>query len=364
MIPIYEPDLSDLEFRYLCEAFKSGWISSKGPFMDRFEEAFTSFIGHPNQGVSVSNGTVALHLALLASDVKPGDEILVPNFTYVASANAIRYVNATPVFFGSDAFDLQPSVTSARAAITERTRAIILPHLYGCAADIYGFSKLAEESGLLLIEDCAESIGTTIDGKHLGLWGNISTFSFFGNKTMTTGEGGMVFARDSAIENKIRILKNQGLSQSGNYFHEALGYNYRMTNLQAAIGCAQVERLETILDKKNQNHHLYRNYLKNSSTVRLLEPVRGVSSYWMETVILEDSKQRDKVRHALEAKGIETRPGFTDMTNLSFYAHSKKSSVGIYGLGESLINLPSGSKLTERQIELVTEALKESLANL
>jgi perosamine synthetase len=181
---------------------------------------------------------------------------------------------------------------------------------------------------------------------------------------MTTGEGGMVFARDSAIEKKIRILKNQGLSQSGNYIHEVLGYNYRMTNLQAAIGCAQVERLETILGKKNQNHNLYTNYLKNSSTIRLLEPIRGVSSYWMETVILEDSKQRDKVRHALESKGIETRPGFTDMTNLSFYAQSKKSSVGIYGLGESVINLPSGSKLTERQIELVTEALKESLANL
>lgn len=364
MIPIYEPDLTELEFGYLREAFSSGWISSKGPFIDRFEEIFTSFVNHPNQGIAVSNGTVALHLALLASEIKPSDEILVPNFTYVASANAIRYVNATPVFFGSDEVDLQPSVASASAAITDRTRAIILPHLYGCAADVNGFLKLAEENGLLLIEDCAESIGTRLDGKHLGLWGSISTFSFFGNKTLTTGEGGMVFARDPAVAKKIRILKNQGLSQGGNYFHEVMGYNYRMTNLQAAIGCAQAERLETILGKKNQNHHLYKDYLENISTVRLLEPIRGVSSYWMETVILEDSRHMNKVRKDLMSKGIETRPGFTDMTDLSFYGQSMKSSTGIYGLGERVINLPSSPKLTEGDIELVTKVLKESLANL
>lgn len=364
MIPIYEPDLTELEFGYLCEAFMSGWISSKGPFIDRFEETFTSFVGHPGQGVSVSNGTVALHLALLASEVEPGDEILVPNFTYVASANAIRYVNAIPVFFGSDEEDLQPSVTSARAAVTDKTRALILPHLYGCAADVNGFLKLAQEFGLLLIEDCAESIGTRLDGKHLGLLGDISTFSFFGNKTMTTGEGGMVFARDPAIEKKIRILKNQGLSRVGNYIHEVVGYNYRMTNLQAAIGCAQAERLDTILGKKNQNHQIYREYLENISTIRLLEGIRGTSSYWMETVILEDSRDVNRVRQDLMSKGIETRPGFTDMTSLSFYAQSAKSSIGKYELGERVINLPSSSKLTESDIELVAKVLKDSIANL
>ena len=359
MIPVYEPDLSGNEEKYLLDAFRSGWISSKGPYVDRFEKEFAEFIGSSSQGIAVSNGTVALHLALLAINVGPEDAVLVPDFTYVACANAVAYTGAEPIFFGSEAQDLQASLESARQSISPSTKAIILPHLYGAGADAIGFRQLADEFNLVLIEDCAEAIGTYVDGRHAGSWGNISTFSFFGNKTMTTGEGGMVFAKDLDIENSIRKYKNQGLSAPGSYHHDRIGYNYRMTNLQAAIGVAQLERIDQITAKKRANHELYVKGLGSHHGISLLEASRGVSSYWMETLLIDGEISAQHIIDQLKLNGVESRPGFTEMTSLPMYSKYEVKFSGTKEKNSQIINLPSSPLLTAENIDYITSKLIE-----
>jgi perosamine synthetase len=359
VIPVYEPDLSGNEEVYLLDAFRSGWISSKGSYVDRFEKEFAQFIGSSSQGIAVSNGTVALHLALLALDVGPEHDVLVPDFTYVACANAVAYTGANPIFFGSDVDDIQASLESARQSVTKNTRALILSHLYGAPADVIGFRKLADELNIFLIEDCAEAIGTYVDGRHAGSWGDVTTFSFFGNKTLTTGEGGMVFARETAIEESIRKYKNQGLSAPGSYHHDRIGYNYRMTNLQAAIGVAQLERADEIIKRKRDNHATYVENLGSHAGLRLLEPTRGISSYWMETLLIDLGISSQEIIEKLKLHGVESRPGFTEMTSLPMYTDSQVGPPGTKKRGSQIINLPSSPLLTKQDIEYVTEKLLE-----
>jgi len=359
MIPVYEPELSGNEEKYVLDAFRSGWISSRGPYVQKFERDFADFIGSSNPGIAVSNGTVALHLALVASGIGPGDEVLVPNFTYVACANAVMYVGATPVFFGSHASDLQPSLESAEKLITKKTRAIVLPHLYGGAADIKGFHKFALELGITLIEDCAEAIGTKVEGSHVGGWGDIATFSFFGNKTLTTGEGGMVIAKNPIEDALIRKIKNQGVSKPGGYHHDLIGFNYRMTNLQAAIGVAQIERADEIISKKQANHKIYIENLKEARGWKLLESNQGQSSYWMETILFDHEVNIPEIIEKFYAVGIETRPGFSNMVLLPMYAGAKFDSTSDMNLPKKVLNLPSSPKLTREQIKFVSrESLK------
>ena len=357
MIPVYEPDLGNLEKKYVNEALDSGWISSKGEFIERFETQFARFIGYKHAGISVSNGTVALHLALLALEVGREDEVLVPNFTYVACANAVTYVNATPIFFDSLDRDLQPSSESLEKLITKKTKAIILPHLYGAAADIEKFSKISEKYNIPIIEDCAEGIGTYVEGKHVGNFGDIATFSFFGNKTLTTGEGGMVFAKDISLDAVIRKLKNQGLSASGSYFHDVVGYNYRMTNIQAAIGLAQVERAPEILAAKKNNHNHYLSNLNQKMNMRLLETSQGISSFWIETLIFEEPVRLKLLSEFLYKNGVETRPGFSAMKKLPMFANNP-GDVSVSSTFENrILNLPSSAKLKESDISLVCNLL-------
>lgn len=359
MIPVYEPDLSIKEESYLLDAFRSGWISSKGRYVQEFEQEFANFIGSQSSGISVSNGTVALHLALLALGISNNDEVLVPNFTYIACANAVTYVGATPVFFNSNEIDLQPDLESAKSKITSKTKAIILPHLYGSAADSKGFQEFAKDKGIYLIEDCAEAIGTRLEGSHVGLLGDIATFSFFGNKTITTGEGGMVFSKDVNLDKQMRKLKNQGLSEPGSYHHDVVGFNYRMTNLQAAIGLAQTERLPEILSKKIANHASYAKALNQNQKIRLLEPIRGESSYWMETVILAEGMKADKLIENLKQMRIETRPGFSLNADLPMYAKSANQENLRFSLENRIINLPSSPLLKQEQIDYVCGVLSE-----
>ena len=357
MIRVYEPDLSGNEEKYLLDAFRSGWISSKGPYVDRFEREFSQFIGSTSQGIAVSNGTVALHLALLALEIGPEHDVLVPDFTYVACANAVAYTGAKPIFFGSDAEDIQASLESARQSVTKKTRAIILPHLYGAPADVIGFRKLADELSIFLIEDCAEAIGTYVDGRHAGSWGDVTTFSFFGNKTLTTGEGGMVFAREATLEESIRKYKNQGLSAPGSYHHDRIGYNYRMTNLQAAIGVAQLERADEIIKHKLDNHETYVAKLGSHTGLRLLEPIRGISSYWMETLLIDLGISSNEIIEKLKLHGIESRPGFTEMTSLPMYTDSQVGAPGTKKRNSQIINLPSSPLLTSENIKFVAEKI-------
>lgn len=353
MIPVYEPDLGNLEKKYVNEAMDSGWISSKGVFIDRFEWEFARFIGYEHAGISVSNGTVALHLALLALDIGPGDEVLVPNFTYVACANSILYVNARPVFFDSLEFDLQPSSLSLERLVSNKTKAIILPHLYGAAADVKKFVDISKNYNIPIVEDCAEGIGTRVEDRHIGNFGDIATFSFFGNKTLTTGEGGMVFAKDVDLDNKIRKLKNQGLTSAGSYSHDVVGYNYRMTNIQAAIGLAQVERVDEILKKKVDNHHRYLNHLNSASHIRLLETSQGISSYWIETLIFEDQIDLKSLSKYMHENGVETRPGFSTMKTLPMFEKFSGDTKVSSKFENRVLNLPSSPKLSDSDIAIV-----------
>jgi perosamine synthetase len=357
LIPVYEPDLGDLEKKYVNEAMDSGWISSKGAFIDKFEMEFARLIGYEHPGISVSNGTVALHLALLALDIGPGDEVLVPNFTYVACANSILYMNARPVFFDSLVSDLQPSSLSLERLVSHKTKAIILPHLYGAAADVKKFVNISKNYNIPIVEDCAEGIGTRVEDKHIGNFGDIATFSFFGNKTLTTGEGGMVFAKNLNLDNKIRKLKNQGLTSAGSYFHDVVGYNYRMTNIQAAIGLAQVERVDEILKKKVDNHHRYLNHLKSAPHVRLLETSQGTSSYWIETLIFEDQIDLKSLSKYMHENGVETRPGFSTMKTLPMFEQFSGETKVSSKFEHRVLNLPSSPKLSDSDIATVCKLI-------
>jgi len=356
-IPVYEPDLSNLEEEFLLDAYRSNWISSRGKYIELFEKSFGDFIGSPRPGLCVSNGTVALHLALVGLGVGIGDEVLVPNFTYIACANAVTYTGAQPVFFDSNIQDLQPNPESAESLITKRTKVIIIPHLYFAAADMSKFREIANRHNLFLIEDCAEAIGTRIDGKHVGLVGDLATFSFYGNKTITTGEGGMVFAKDIEIYEKIRKLKGQGQKTPGSFFHDVVGFNYRMTNIQAAVGYGQTLRIEEILAKKKANHQKYYEGLHSNPNYFVYEPIFGESAYWMETLLISRNLDRKKLQQFLLDQGIETRPGFTLLSKMPMYLSHTYHSPQIESLVDSVLNIPSSSKLTDRDIETVVSAL-------
>ena len=240
-IPVYQPDLSGNERAYVDRCLQSTWISSKGEFIDRFQQGFAGYIGAPH-ALAVANGTVALHLALAALELGPGDEVIVPSLTYVAAVNAIRYVGATPVFADADPATWQVSVAHVAKLINGRTKAILAVHLYGQACDMAALVDLARRHRLRLIEDCAEAFGTKMGAKHVGTFGDIATFSFFGNKTITTGEGGMVVAADPTLHRKALKLRGQGLADDREYWHDVVGFNFRMTNICAAIGLAQFDR--------------------------------------------------------------------------------------------------------------------------
>ncbi|MFH1153096.1 MAG: DegT/DnrJ/EryC1/StrS aminotransferase family protein, partial [Pseudomonadota bacterium] len=248
-IPIYRPSLSGNEKRYVNECLDSTWISSQGKFVERFEKSFSDYT-KINNAASVCNGTVALHLALLALGIGKSDEVIVPTLTYIATVNAVAYVGAKPIFADSERGTWQIDPEDVKRKITPRTKAVIVVHLFGYPADMARIMDIAAQNGLHVIEDCAEAFGTQIQGKTVGTFGDIATFSFYGNKTITTGEGGIVATNTLNLHEKVCHLKGQGLSRNRFYWHDALGYNYRMTNICAAIGLAQLERADEIIEKK------------------------------------------------------------------------------------------------------------------
>ncbi|MDQ6781234.1 MAG: DegT/DnrJ/EryC1/StrS aminotransferase family protein, partial [Candidatus Eremiobacteraeota bacterium] len=245
-IPVYQPDLSGNERRYVLECVESSWISSIGEFIGRFEGAVAQLTG-ARHAIAVCNGTVALHLALHCLDVGPGDEVIVPTFTYISSVNTIAQTGATPVFVDAQETDWNLDSGAIQARITPRTKAIMAVHIYGVPCAMQVIRPLADAHGLRIVEDCAEALGSRIGGRHVGTFGDVGTFSFFGNKTVTTGEGGMLITDDDALAARLRLVKGQGQSLTRRYWHEELGFNYRMTNIAAAIGAAQMERVDDIL---------------------------------------------------------------------------------------------------------------------
>src|SRR3989344_2611588 len=262
MIYISEPTIGNEELENIVNAVKSGWISSKGEFVEKFEKTFARYCDR-KYGISCSNGTTALHLALLAVNIKHGDEVIVPNLTFISPANMVREVGGKPVFVDADKDYWGINVHELEKAITKKTKAIIVVHLYGHPCDMDKILEISEKYNLYIIEDAAEAHGAKYKDKRVGSFGDISCFSFFGNKNMTTGEGGICLTDDEKIADKINILKNHGMSKTKKYWHDEIGYNYRMTNIQAAIGLAQIGKLDKIVEKKNLIANQYYHELKN-----------------------------------------------------------------------------------------------------
>lgn len=357
-IPVYQPYFSGNEKLYVNQCLDSTWISSKGQFINQFEEKFAQYIKSPH-ATSVCNGTVALHLALLALDIKPGDEIIVPTLTYVASVNTIVQSGAIPVFVDSIAETWQIDPKDVERKITKKTRAVMAVHLYGHPCDMKQLVEICKKHQLFLIEDCAEAFGTYYDGQHVGTFGDIATFSFFGNKTLTTGEGGMVAMNNPDVYARAANLKNQGVSTNIQYWHDIIGYNYRMTNICAAIGLAQLEKVDEILAKKRALAHRYQQELKNLPLSTHDEVGNVCHSYWMCSILLNDAKHRDPLRDHLQKVGIETRPLFYPAHKMPMYAGRGDQYPIAESLGSRGINLPSWPGMTEEQVEKVISSIRE-----
>jgi perosamine synthetase len=356
--PVYRPSIGALEKQYVDEALDSSWISSKGAFIAKFESAFAEFT-QARYATSVANGTAAVHLAVLAAGIGPGDEVIVPTLTYVASVNAIAYTGATPVFVDSlpDSWQLDPD--DVRRKIGARTRAIMAVHLYGHPCDMDALTAIAAEHRLLLIEDCAEAFGSFYKGRHVGNFGQIAAYSFFGNKTITTGEGGMVVTNDATLYGRAVHFKGQGLAPRREYWHDVIGYNYRMTNVCAAIGYAQMQRAPEFIAKKREIADWYRKDLRGVP-VDCHGTVGDVRhSYWMFSVLVDSPEKRDPLRAHLAGAGIETRPLFYPVHTMPMYSRLDERHPVAESLGSRGINLPSYPGLTRDDVEYIAGAVRD-----
>lgn len=357
-IPVYVPYLRGNVSAYVNECLTTGWISSRGDFIPRFEAAFAAYVG-AREATTVSNGTVAIHLALVALGIGPGDEVIVPSLTYIASVNTILQTGATPIFVDA----LEQSLQVDPAAITPRTRAVMAVHLYGHPCDMDQIVAICREHDLLLVEDAAEGFATRWKGQHVGTFGDVGTFSFFGNKTITTGEGGMVLARDPDIMARCRLLKSQGVSPTREYWHDALAYNYRMTNIQAAVGLAQLEIAPEILALKRELAGAYRKGLAGLP-LRMHDPVGDVEhSYWMCSLVLDNADHRDPLRAVLAKEDIETRPFFPPAHKMPHCVTGQHLPV-TESLSARGINLPSYPGMNRADIERVCRAIGAGLEKL
>jgi perosamine synthetase len=356
-IPVYRPDLTGNELRYVTQCVESSWISSKGPFVGQFESRFAQRIGCEH-ATAVCNGTVALHLALLALGIGPGDEVIVPTLTYIAPVNAVAYTGATPVFVDStaDTWQIDPAEVARR--ITPRTKAVIAVHLYGHPCDMTELVSLCKASRMFLIEDCAEAIGAEHRGRHVGSFGDVATFSFFGNKTITTGEGGMVVTNDRTIFERARHFKGQGLADQREYWHDVIGYNYRMTNVCAAFGVAQLERLDELLERKRAIAARYRERLRGLPVEFQAERPDARHGWWMVSILVRQPADRDPLRRHLAELGIETRPLFFPVHTMPMYSKRYERHSVAENLAWRGINLPSWPGLSDDDVDWICSAIR------
>lgn len=356
-IPVYKPSLIGKEKEYVVDCIDTEWISWKGKYGPRFEKEFSSYIGM-QYGVGVFNGTVALHLAMLTLGIAEGDEVIVPSFTYVASVNAISYVGATPVFVDSKLDSWQMDPKDVEKKITDKTKAIIVVHLYGHPCEMDELTRICKEHGIFMVEDCAEAIGSEYKGKKVGSFGDIACFSFFGNKTITTGEGGMVLTNDISLYERASRIKDQGNAKYRMYWSDIIGYNFRMTNIQAAIGCAQLENIDKFIDRKIEIAAKYREGLKGLP-LKTMDPVGDVKhTYWMCSILLDDANERDNMRVFLEENGIESRPTFYPVHTMPMYSHKYQKHANAEYLAYRGINLPSFPAIKDEEVDYVINTIK------
>ena len=360
-IPIYEPYLKGNVSKYVNDCIETGWISSRGRYVNSFENSFANYLkgGH---ATSVCNGTVALHLALLALGIGKEDEVIVPVFTYIASVNAINYVGAKPIFVDADEYDWNINVNKIEEKITPKTKAIMAVHLFGAVCEISKLKKICNKHKLFLIEDTSEAFGSRYGDKLAGTFGDISTFSFFGNKTITTGEGGMVFSNNKSLISKVAYLKSQAVSTNREYWHEEVGYNYRMPNISAAIGLSQLELADEIIEKKRSLFNTYKKLLFDLPLIFQKSLPNTFNTYWIISLLTESKEKKSSLRSFLLENKIETRPLFYPVNKMPAYYDNK-----VYKRAEILnqrgLCLPSFPHLGDKEVEFITATIRKFFSN-
>lgn len=340
-IALAQPQLIGNEYNYLMDAFLSTWISSTGKYVTQFEESFSNYCG-TSYGVAVSNGTVALHLALTALGIGKGDEVIVPDITFAATINAVIYTGATPVIVDIEEESWCIDPNEIEKAITPNTKAIIPVHIYGQPCDMGRICDIARKHNLYIVEDCAEAHGAEWNHKKVGSFGIISCFSFFGNKVITTGEGGMCVTNSAELNDKMRVLRDHGMSKERKYYHEVIGFNYRMTNLQAAIGLAQTERVDEILEWREKIEQEYRNVFSKIKGISMQKKnINGRKKIaWLVSALI-DSDKRDDVLQELKKNNIDARAFFIPLSEMEIYKKYARNCMISKKISQMGINLPT-----------------------
>ncbi len=361
MIPVSEPDISEKEIEYVDDAVRSGWVSSHGKYIDEFEDKFSEFIG-TDYGLTVTNGTAAIHLAVSAIGIKEGDEVIVPDLTFISPVNAVLYNNARPVICDVEKDSWCIDTSKIEELITEHTKAIIAVHLYGNSSNMDELLKIKKKYNLYLIEDTAESLGTEYKNRKLGSFGDIGCFSFYGNKTMTTGEGGFCTTDNKELYERMLLLRDHGMTSKKRYWHEFIGYNYRMTNMQAALGMAQLERLNYFIKRKREIADEYNKLLNGYVTTHPAGKDYN-STYWLYSILMEDEKQRDGLMEYLYKNGIDTRRFFYPVHAMPPYSKFGNGNYPVsVKLAETGINLPSSVRLTNEEIKYISGKIYDFLS--
>jgi len=365
MIPVNEPLLNGNEKRYLIECIDTGWISSEGPFVKRFEDIFASYIG-VKHGIAVCNGTAALEVAMSAIDVQGGDEIIMPAFTIISCALAIIRRGGIPVLVDIEPDTWCMDVNQVKDRITTKTRAVMPVHMYGHPVDMDPIIELSEKYGLYIVEDAAEVHGAEYKGKKCGSLGHINCFSFYANKIITTGEGGMLVTDDDKLAERARLHRNLCFTEGRRFYHEEIGGNYRMTNLQAAVGVAQMERIDEFVEIKRKNGALYNRLLKDVDGIQLpTEREWAKNVYWMYGIVVDEGTgfDADDFAKELKKRGVGTRPFFLGMHEQPVFQKMGLFKDESYPVSERLsrqgLYLPSGLTLTEEQIYRVVDAIRD-----
>lgn len=364
-IPVCEPDLTKKEIRYVKEAIESSWISGTGPFVERFEKEYAKQVSHTKYAIAVNSGTSALHLSLVACDIGPGDEVILPTFTMIATVNAVRYCGATPVLVDADPVTWNMNISKIAAKITKRTRAILPVHIYGLPVDMRPLNTLARKHGLWVIEDASEAHGARYKGKAVGSLGDIAAFSLFANKIIATGEGGIITTNNKRLCELLRLLRGHAFTPSHHFWHQYVGYSYEMTNLAAAVGFGQTERVDELVAKRRRNGALYSQLLHDIPGITVpVEPKGYINVYWMYCIVVDQKlfgMDRDALRQKLAQKGIETRTFFVPIHFQPIYYEQFKTER--FPVSEQMCRdgmyLPSASTLTRKEIREIAGIIRE-----
>lgn len=366
--PVAEPDIGRLEQRYVLDALRSGWVSSLGRYVTDFEERFARYCG-ATQGISTCNGTAALHLALASLGIGAGDEVVVPALTFVATASAVLYTGAKPVFADVDYATWCVNAAAIARVLSPRTRAMVVVHLYGHPADMDPILKLAASHRISVIEDAAEAHGARYKGRRVGSLGKAGIFSFYGNKIITTGEGGMLLTSDNRLAGRARFLRDHAMSQEKRYVHPEIGYNYRLTNIQAALGLAQLERIDSFIARRRDIMRWYREALGSREDV-VLNPAMpwAESANWMASALFPASIGAGRIAGRLRELGVDTRPFFRPMHMLPPFAGNRYHGATRFPVAGDLaargLNLPTAGRLHRSDIRYIAGAVKQVLDEL